>query len=117
MVERARKHPKLILKTPYEILDTRGTKTLEQVILKNSETGDTEEIAAKGFFVAIGHSPNTDLFQGQIKRDDAGYIVTDGRTRTNVEGVFAAGDCVDHRYRQAQTAAGMGCTAAPMLAK
>lgn len=83
------------------------------VRLKNNQTGETEELAVHGVFVAIGHSPSTDLFRGQIDMDDEGYLVkkTDS-TETNIAGVFAAGDVTDKVYRQAVTAAGMGCMAA-----
>jgi thioredoxin reductase (NADPH) len=81
--------------------------------VRNLKTKAEREIAAGALFVAIGHVPNTQLFAGQIDRDENGYIlVKNGSTATNVDGVFAAGDCVDHVYRQAVTAAGMGCAAA-----
>ncbi len=90
-----------------------GDKEVEGVKVKNLVTGEVKLIPIKGFFVAIGHTPNTDLFKDYIDRDENGYIKTiPGTTRTNVEGVFAAGDAQDHVYRQAVTAAGTGCMAA-----
>ncbi len=90
-----------------------GEKEVEAVRLFNNETGLKTEIPIKGFFVAIGHEPNTDIFKGQLNLDDAGYILTKpGTTHTNVAGVFAAGDAQDKTYRQAVTAAGTGCMAA-----
>ncbi|MBK6880835.1 MAG: thioredoxin-disulfide reductase [Elusimicrobia bacterium] len=112
MIERVRKNPKILLKTPYVLEDTHGEKTLEQIRIKNVATGAVETLAANGLFMAIGHEPNTGVFRGQIDLHDTGYVKTDGHTRTNVTGVFAAGDCVDHVYRQAVTAAGQGCMAA-----
>ncbi|MBL0349839.1 MAG: thioredoxin-disulfide reductase [Elusimicrobia bacterium] len=112
MLERAKKNPKIKFKVPYGLEDTHGEKTLEQLKVKNLNTGAVETLAAAGLFLAIGHEPNTALFKDRIKLDDVGYILTDGHARTNVEGVFAAGDCVDHVYRQAITAAGQGCMAA-----
>ena len=90
-----------------------GDKTVSGVRIKNTVTDEKEEIAVNGFFVAIGHEPNSAIFKGQINTDEAGYIVTTpGTSKTNVEGVFAAGDVQDKIYRQAITAAGSGCAAA-----
>ncbi len=81
--------------------------------LKNVKTGEVTDIDAHGVFVAIGHAPSTELFQGQVTMRDSGYIdVKPGTTATNIPGVFAAGDVTDEHYRQAVTAAGMGCMAA-----
>jgi len=82
------------------------------VMLGNLATKDVEEFACEGLFVAIGHVPNSGLFEGQLDRDEDGYIVVHDGSRTSVEGVFAGGDICDKRYRQAITAAGMGCMAA-----
>jgi len=90
-----------------------GEKTVEAVRLKNIKTQETIEIPIKGFFVAIGHTPNSAIFKGWLDMDDAGYIKTiPGTAKTNIEGVFAAGDVQDKIYRQAVTAAGSGCMAA-----
>ena len=79
----------------------------------NNKTNKTENIDITGFFVAIGHKPNTDIFKGQLDMDDTGYIITNGKsTKTNKPGVFASGDVQDKEYRQAVTAAGTGCMAA-----
>jgi len=80
--------------------------------LRNVKTGEMSEVAAGGIFVAIGHNPNTQLFEGQLELADGYIVVQEPTTRTSVQGVFAAGDVVDHIYRQAITAAGMGCQAA-----
>lgn len=82
------------------------------VRLKNNKTGEENMLECAGVFIAIGHVPNTQIFEGQLDRDDAGYILRQEGSRTNVEGVFVAGDCSDKVYRQAITAAGMGCAAA-----
>jgi thioredoxin reductase (NADPH) len=90
-----------------------GEKTVEAVRVKNKQSGEKTEIPIKGFFVAIGHNPNSEIFKGFLDMDDAGYIKTvPGTSKTNVEGVFAAGDVQDKIYRQAVTAAGSGCMAA-----
>ena len=81
--------------------------------LINNKTNLTDTIPITGFFVAIGHKPNTDIFKSQLEMDDTGYIITDGKTtKTNLPGVFASGDVQDKEYRQAVTAAGTGCMAA-----
>lgn len=90
-----------------------GEKKVEAVRLKNVKTGEKQEVPVSAFFVAIGHQPNSSIFQGWIDMDDAGYIKTQaGTSKTNIEGVFAAGDVQDKIYRQAVTAAGSGCMAA-----
>lgn len=96
-----------------ETHDIIGQNAVEEVIVKNNETNDLRALKVTGFFVAIGHKPNTDIFKGQIEMDDLGYInVRNGSTRTNIPGVFAVGDCADKTYRQAVTAAGSGCMGA-----
>ncbi len=90
-----------------------GDNTVEAVRVKNVKTGEKQELAVKGFFVAIGHQPNTDIFKPYLTMDEVGYIITTpGTSKTNVEGVFASGDAQDKIYRQAVTAAGSGCMAA-----
>ncbi|MBK7873341.1 MAG: thioredoxin-disulfide reductase [Saprospiraceae bacterium] len=96
-----------------EATEILGEEFVEGVRIKNSETGEEKTLPAQGFFVAIGHKPNTDVFKGWLDMDEAGYIKTiPGTTRTNIEGVFASGDAQDNVYRQAVTAAGTGCMAA-----
>jgi thioredoxin reductase (NADPH) len=89
-----------------------GNKKIESIDVKNSTTGKTQNLSVGGLFVAIGHEPNTSIFKDQLELDDKGYVVLKENTRTSVEGVFAAGDVHDYRYRQAVTAAGFGCMAA-----
>ena len=113
MQERAFANPKIRFVWDSEVLSANGEGKLSSVTLRNLKTGETSELAATGLFVAIGHDPRSELVKGQVELDDEGYVVVEGRTtRTNVEGVFAAGDLVDHTYRQAVTAAGTGCAAA-----
>lgn len=89
-----------------------GSEKLEKLKLKNTKTGKISELAANGVFVAIGHRPSTGIFKGQIELDEKGYIVVNDHTKTNIAGVFVAGDVHDYSYRQAITAAGFGCMAA-----
>ena len=89
-----------------------GNKKIESIDLKNLTTGKTQNLSVGGLFVAIGHEPNTSIFKDQLELDDKGYVVLTENTKTSVEGVFAAGDVHDYRYRQAVTAAGFGCMAA-----
>jgi thioredoxin reductase (NADPH) len=113
MIDRARDNEKIEFKTPYVVEEVLGEDSISGVRLRNTETGDTEEVDAGALFVAIGHDPNTNLFLDQLDHDANGYLVTNpGTTETNVSGVFAAGDVQDHIYRQAVTAAGSGCMAA-----
>jgi thioredoxin reductase (NADPH) len=113
MLDRVRENEKVEIMTPYVVEEILGDDCVTGVRLRNVETGETEEIPADGFFVAIGHDPNTKLFVDQLDHDENGYLVTKpGTTETNVPGVFAAGDVQDHVYRQAVTAAGTGCMAA-----
>jgi thioredoxin reductase (NADPH) len=96
-----------------ETEDILGKETVEGVVVKNSETGESRTLNVTGFFVAIGHKPNTDIFKNQLTMDELGYLqVIAGSSKTNVEGVFAVGDCADKTYRQAVTAAGSGCMGA-----
>ncbi len=113
MMDRVRANPKIQIHTHTAVTDVLGDKAVTGLALKDSRTGETRELPVSGFFVAIGHEPNTKLFAGWLDMDDAGYLVTaPGTTCTNVDGVFACGDAQDHVYRQAITAAGTGCMAA-----
>jgi thioredoxin reductase (NADPH) len=112
MVDRARKNPKISWIWDSAIEEVTGSGHVEGVKLKNLKTGAVTPLKCEGVFVAIGHTPTTGFLNGQLKTNENGYIVTDDRTRTSVEGVFAAGDVMDDRYRQAVTAAGNGCKAA-----
>jgi thioredoxin reductase (NADPH) len=96
-----------------EIDEVIGDKVVEGLRMKNNQTQETEEIPITGLFIAIGHKPNTEIFKGQLNMDEAGYLITQGKTtKTNLPGVFASGDVQDKEYRQAVTAAGTGCMAA-----
>jgi thioredoxin reductase (NADPH) len=115
MLERARTIPNIRWVTPYEVEELVGGEggSLSQARLRNTVDGSALELEVTGAFIAIGHEPQSQLVQGQLEIDPAGYVVTKGRsTLTSVPGVFAAGDLVDHTYRQAVTAAGTGCQAA-----
>jgi thioredoxin reductase (NADPH) len=113
MLERAKKNEKIKFILNAVIEEIKGEKNVESVILKDTQTGELSEMQIGGIFMAIGHIPNTQIFNSKINMDDAGYIRTDpGSTRTNIEGVFACGDVQDKIYRQAVTAAGTGCMAA-----
>ncbi|HWH44045.1 MAG TPA: thioredoxin-disulfide reductase [Thermoleophilaceae bacterium] len=113
MLDRAEKTDNIELVTPYVIDSLEGEGKLGKAVLRHAETGETQEIEIDGAFIAIGHAPNSRIVEGQVDTDDEGYVVTEGKsTRTNLQGVFAAGDLVDHTYRQAVTAAGSGCMAA-----
>lgn len=109
---RAFKNIKINFKWNSVVEDIIGDKKVESVVIKDVKTGERSKIDCQGVFVAIGHKPNTDLFKGQIEMDDNGYIIRKNNTETNIKGVFVAGDVCDTRYRQAITAAGMGCQAA-----
>jgi thioredoxin reductase (NADPH) len=115
MLERARAQENLEFLTPYVVQEFAAGESgsLEVAVLRHAETGKTRELEMSGAFIAIGHEPQSQLVQGQVDVDEDGYVVVQGRsTRTNLPGVFAAGDLVDHTYRQAITAAGSGCQAA-----
>jgi thioredoxin reductase (NADPH) len=115
MLDRATQQPNISFKTPYvpeEFVAGEDGK-LAKVRLRNADTGESEEVDAEGAFVAIGHIPRSELVSGQVETDESGYVkVQPGSTRTNLAGVFAVGDLVDHTYRQAVTAAGTGCMGA-----
>jgi thioredoxin reductase (NADPH) len=113
MQDRVLKAPNIKVYWNTETEEIIGDKKVSAVRIKNNKTGETQEIPVNGFFVAIGHQPNSDIFKPFIDMDEAGYIKTiPGTSRTNVEGVFASGDVQDKIYRQAVTAAGSGCMAA-----
>jgi thioredoxin reductase (NADPH) len=114
MAQRVIDHEKIEVVWNAVLKEIHGEDTVEKVTLEDTVTREQRELAANGVFVAIGHKPNTDLFGDALTLDENGYIVkhADGSTRTNVDGVFAAGDVADHVYRQAVTAAGTGCMAA-----
>jgi thioredoxin reductase (NADPH) len=115
MVDRARETENIEFLTPYEPVrfEAGPSGAVCAVVLKNLETGEEKTLPIDGAFIAIGHKPNSNLVDGQVDLDENGFVLTEGKsTRTNVTGVFAAGDLVDHIYRQAVTAAGTGCQAA-----
>jgi thioredoxin reductase (NADPH) len=113
MQERVLNTPNIEILYNSETDEILGDKNVEAVRIKNNKTGEKHNINVTGFFVAIGHKPNTDIFKNWLNMDETGYlIVKPGTSFTNIEGVFAAGDCADKNYRQAVTAAGSGCMAA-----
>ena len=113
MADRAQNNPKIEFLLNTEVSDVLGQDKVEALQLRNTKTGDVTKREFTGLFVAIGHSPRSELLAGQVSLDGEGYVQVEGRsTRTNLKGVFACGDLVDHTYRQAITAAGSGCQAA-----
>jgi thioredoxin reductase (NADPH) len=113
MAERAFADPKIEIAWNSAVEAIHGDDKLTGLTLKDTVTGETRELDATGLFIAIGHDPRSELLPGQVDLDDEGYVLAEGRsTRTNLAGVFACGDLVDHTYRHAITAAGSGCAAA-----
>ncbi|GAB3941634.1 thioredoxin-disulfide reductase [Kribbella albertanoniae] len=113
MAERAFANDKIDYAWNSEVAEIQGDEKLTGVVLRDTETGETRQLPVTGLFIAIGHDPRSELIHGQIRLDEEGYVLTrEGSTETNQPGVFAAGDLVDHTYRQAITAAGSGCAAA-----
>jgi len=113
MQHRVTNTPNIDLKYYSEIDEVLGEQVVEGIRILNNQTGEKEEIPVTGLFIAIGHEPNTAIFKGQLDMDEAGYLITKGKsTKTNLPGVFASGDVQDKEYRQAVTAAGTGCMAA-----
>jgi thioredoxin reductase (NADPH) len=112
MVDRAEANPKIKWAWNSQVVDIHGDGSVTGVRLRDTVTGAERDVELGGLFIAIGHEPRSELVKGQVELDDEGYVLTTVGTRTNLEGVFAAGDLVDHIYRQAVTAAGTGCQAA-----
>lgn len=113
MADRAHNNPKIKFIWNSEVVDLHGETKLSSLTIRDINSGKTSELAVTGLFVAIGHDPRSELLKGQVDLDPAGYVLTKtGTTQTNLSGVFACGDLVDHTYRQAITAAGTGCSAA-----
>ncbi|MET4922948.1 thioredoxin-disulfide reductase [Streptomyces sp. PSRA5] len=113
MQDRAFADPKIRFAWDSAVEEIHGEQKLSGLTLRNTKTGETSELPVTGLFIAVGHDPRTELFKGQLDLDGEGYLTVDApSTRTNLTGVFAAGDVVDHTYRQAITAAGTGCSAA-----
>jgi thioredoxin reductase (NADPH) len=110
--QKALENPKIEFIWNNVVADIKGNNKISTVRVKDINTGKERTIETGGLFVAIGHEPNTAIFKGQLELDDKGYVILKQHTKTSVEGVFAAGDVHDHRYRQAVTAAGFGCMAA-----
>jgi thioredoxin reductase (NADPH) len=111
MAERAMKHPKIEFIWNAAVEEVKGEFKVESLTVRDLVTGETSELEADAMFVAIGHDPNTAIFRDQLALDEQGYLVSADGVHTAIEGIFVAGDVYDHRYRQAITAAGMGCKA------
>ena len=113
MAERAHNDPKISFAWNSEVTELHGDAKLSGVTIRDINSGETRQLSVTGLFVAIGHDPRSELLKGQVDLDPQGYVLTGaGTTATNLSGVFACGDLVDHTYRQAITAAGTGCSAA-----
>lgn len=113
MQDRARANPKITFELNKTVEAISGETSVEAIVLKDNATGEVSTVDVQGVFIAIGHDPRSELVKGQVEVDEGGYVkVQPGSTATNLPGVFAAGDLVDHTYRQAITAAGTGCSAA-----
>jgi thioredoxin reductase (NADPH) len=112
MLDRAKENAKIRFLTNTQVTEIEGDNRVTGVRLRNGVTGEESTLSVTGVFVAIGHDPRSELVRGQVELDSEGYVlVRDRTTSTSIEGVFAAGDLVDHTYRQAVTAAGTGCSA------
>ena len=113
MEERARNNPKIKFLTNAKVVEVKGDKSVETLVVEDTQTGERKDVPMDAMFVAIGHDPRTAIFEGQVELQDNGYVkVDEPSTRTSLPGVFAAGDLVDSHYQQAITAAGSGCRAA-----
>src|SRR3989338_7039991 len=112
MLSRAKANPKIVFRPNAQVVEVLGVDKVTGVRIKNPTTEKEIEFLTEGVFLAIGHQPNTSVFQGQVDLDEKGYLKVGNKTLTSVPGVFSAGDVADHRYRQAVTAAGLGCMAA-----
>ena len=112
MQQRVQSNPKITIHYNSEVMDVLGENAVEGLTLRDTQTGATSTLPVQGFFVAIGHQPNTELFKGILEMDAVGYLKPATHTMTSIPGVFLAGDVADARYRQAVTAAGEGCRAA-----
>ena len=113
MVDRVLNTPNIEVLFNHETVEILGDKAVEGVLAKNNKTGEEITLECTGFFVAIGHKPNTDIFKGWLEMDKTGYLIIEpGTSKTKIPGVFASGDAADKVYRQAVTAAGTGCIAA-----
>ncbi len=112
MQDRARRNEKIELRWNQEVVEVLGSEKVQGIRVRDIQSGKESTVACGGLFLAIGHTPNTAIFKGQLDMDAVGYLKTHDEVLTNIEGVFAAGDVADHVYRQAVTAAGSGCAAA-----